>query len=147
MQDILTDPTYLKDKLRTVGGPRAELISREEDERSITVVLCQTVPSDLLPSIVRSVLPGDLMIRRTETWRGFSGTVHSVVEGAPATIAGTMHLDQDPTGSVLSIQLEATVPVPLIGGKLEKSITDGVSKLMDSEYDFTMRWLRDSAPQ
>jgi hypothetical protein len=70
--------------------------------------------------------------------------VHSVVDGAPGTITGTMRLDPDPAGSVLSMRLEATVPIPLIGSKVEKSIINGVSRLMDSEYDFTMRWLHGS---
>ncbi|HEU0127194.1 MAG TPA: DUF2505 domain-containing protein, partial [Pseudonocardiaceae bacterium] len=128
-----------------VGGPQAELVSWQEDDRGTTVGLRQTVPASALPSFVRSVLRGDLTIHRTETWTSNGGTVHSVVDGAPGTITGTMHLDPDPAGSVLSMQLEATVPVPLIGGKVEKSITDGVSKLMDSEYAFTLQWLRGSA--
>ena len=147
MREILTDPTYLQDKLREVGGPQAELVSRQRDDQGITIVLHQTVPANVLPSFVRSFLSGDLTIHRSETWTSSGGTVHSVVDGAPGSITGTMHLESDPAGSVLSMQLEVTVPVPLIGGKVEKSIINGVSKLMDSEYAFTVEWLRNSAPR
>lgn len=144
MREILTDPGYLRDKVRAVGGPHAELVSREEDENGVTVVLRQLVPADALPSFMRSVLPGDLSIVRTETWHDTDGTVYSVVDGAPGTINGKMHLESDAGGSVLSLRLEAKVPLPLIGGKVEKAITNSVNKLMDTEYDFTLQWLRDS---
>ena len=144
MREVLTDPAYLHDKIRAVGGEGAELVSREQRGNGVTVVLRQMVPASALPSFVRSVLPGDLSIRRTETWNDSGGTVHSAVDGAPGVINGQMTLDPDPEGSVLAMQLAATVRLPLIGGKVEKVITDSVSRLMDSEYDFTLRWLRDS---
>jgi hypothetical protein len=43
---------------------------------------------------------------------------------------------------VLDAQLTAEVPVPLIGGKVEKIVTDSIAKLMDTEYQFTLEWLR-----
>jgi hypothetical protein len=145
IREILTDPTYLQAKLHAIGGPHAELVSRDTNAQHTTIVLHQTVPAGALPSFVRSLLPGDVTIRRTETWTDTGGTVHSVVDGAPGTITGTMRLDPDAAGSVLSMQLEATVPVPLFGGKVEKSIINGISKLMDSEHAFTLQWLRNSA--
>lgn len=145
MREVLTDPAFLRDKLRSVGGPGAALVSREESAGCVTVVLHQTVPADALPSFVRAALSGDLTIRRTEIWTGTGGTVHSVVDGAPGTITGEMELAPDTGGSVLRFRIEATVPLPLIGGKVEKSITDGVSKLMDAEYGFTLQWLRRAA--
>lgn len=144
MREVLTDPDYLRDKLRAVGGPRAELVSWDDDDRGITVVLHQMVPAGALPSFIRAALPGELTIRRIETWTGAGGTVQSTVDGAPGTITGTMSLEPDPAGSVLAMRLEAEVGLPFIGGKVEKAITGGVSKLMNAEYDFTMQWLRDS---
>ncbi|MGQ0777425.1 MAG: DUF2505 domain-containing protein [Pseudonocardiales bacterium] len=144
MLEVLTDPDYLRDKLHAVGGPNAELISWEDDERGITVVLRQAVPASALPSVVRSFLPGDLTIHRTETWTNSGGRVRAAVDGAPGTITGIMSLEPDPAGSVLALRLEAKVGLPFIGGKVENAITGGVSRLMAAEYDFTMQWLRDS---
>ncbi|MGH3795614.1 MAG: DUF2505 domain-containing protein [Pseudonocardiaceae bacterium] len=144
MREVLTDADFLRAKLRAVGGPRAELVSREEDERGITVVLRQTVPASALPSFVRAVMNGDLVIHRIETWTSSAGSVQAEVDGAPGTIGGQMRLEPDRAGSVLTLRLEATVRLPLIGGKVEKNITDSVGKLMDAEYDFTLNWLRES---
>ncbi|MGH3777782.1 MAG: DUF2505 domain-containing protein [Pseudonocardiaceae bacterium] len=144
VREVLTDPDYLRDKLRAVGGPGAELVSRERDERGITLVLRQAVPGDALPSFIRAALPGGLTIHRTETWTSSGGSVHAVVDGAPGTITGAMRLEPDPAGCVLGAQLTAEVPLPLIGGKVETVIIDNISQLMDAEYRFTLKWLRDA---
>lgn len=142
MYEVLTDQDYLRDKLRAVGGPGAELVSREADEHGVTVVLHHPVPDEALPSFLRSALPGDLTIRRTETWTSSGGNVWAVVDGAPGTIAGSMQLEPDPAGSILGTQLTAEVQLPLFSGKVEKVIANNVSKLMTAEYQFTLEWLR-----
>jgi hypothetical protein len=145
IREVLIDRQYLKAKLQAVGGPRAELVTWQQDARGVTIVLHQAVPEDAMPSFLRSVLPDDLTIRRTETWNGSTGEVHAVVNGAPGTITGVMRLEPDPDGCVLNAQLTAEVPLPLFGGKVEKLITDSVATLMESEYQFTLKWLRNSA--
>ncbi|MGH3866510.1 MAG: DUF2505 domain-containing protein [Pseudonocardiaceae bacterium] len=145
IREVLTDQRYLRDKLRAVGGPQAELVSWEAGERGVTVVLHQVVPGEALPSFLRSALPGGLTIRRTETWTSSVGSVHAAVDGVPGTITGTMRLEPDPTGCVLGAQLTAEVGLPLIGGMVEKAITDGIAKLMETEYRFTLEWLRNAA--
>ena len=145
MRELLTDRQYLEAKLRAVGGPGAELVSWQQNAQSVTVVLRQAVPGDAVPSFLQAMLPDDLTIRRTEIWHGCSGSVEAVVDGAPGMITGVMRLEPDPAGCVLSAQLTAEVPVPLLGGKVEKIVTDNIANLMETEYQFTLTWLRDSA--
>ena len=145
MREVLTSRRYLEDKLRAVGGPSAELVSWQADEGGVTLVLQQAVPGEVLPSFLRAALSGGLTIRRTETWSGSDGSVHAVVDGAPGTITGAMRLEPDPAGCVLDAQLTADVGLPLIGAKVEKAITDGIAGLMETEYQFTLEWLREEA--
>ena len=142
MQEVLTDRGYLEAKLRAVGGPQAKLVSWEQGAQGVTVVLHQAVPGDAMPSFLRSLLPGDLTIRRTEIWRDCSGSVEAVVDGAPGAITGVMQLQSDPAGCVLGAQLTAEVPLPLFGGKVEKVVTDNIANLMETEYQFTLAYLR-----
>jgi hypothetical protein len=142
---VLIDQRYLRDKLRAVGGPRAELTSWEAGERGVTVVIHQAVPGDVLPSFLRSARPNGLTIHRTETWNSSGGSVHAVVDGLPGTITGAMRLAPDPAGCVLGAQLMAEVGLPLIGGMVEKMIIDGIARLMETEYRFTLEWLRNAA--
>ncbi len=113
-------------------------MSREQDERGVTIMLHHSVPGDVLPSFLRSVRPEGLTIRRTETWTSSGGSGHAVVDGVPATITVVMHLTPDPAGCVLGAQLTAEVSLPLFAGKVEKMITDNVAKLMAAEYQFTL---------
>lgn len=139
--EVLNDRRYVEAKLQAVGGPMAKLVSWEQHEGGVTLVVHQGVPQDALPPFVRAMLPGGLTIERTETWTGADGSVHAVVDGAPGTITGVMRLGPDAAGSVLDAELTADVPVPLIGGKIEKIITSNVSTLLDNEYRFTLAWL------
>lgn len=144
IREVLINADYLRDKLRVVGGPGAELVLREQDERGVVIVLHHAVPGDALPSFLRSVRPEGLIIRRTETWTGASGSVHAVIDGMPGTITVIMRLEPESTGCVVGAQLTAEVPLPLFGGKVEKMIIDKVAKLMVAEYQFTLDWLDDS---
>ena len=145
MRELVTDQEYLRAKLRAVGGPRAELVSWQQNDDGVTVVLHQAVPGEAMPSFLRAMLPGNLTIRRTETWRGSSGSVEAVVEGAPGTITGVMRLESDPDGCLIGAQLTAEVPLPLVGATVEKLVTDNIATLMESEYQFTLAWLRNPA--
>ena len=142
IREELTDPQYLADKLRTVGGPGSELVSREQDECGVTIVIHHPVPKETLPSFLRSILPSDLTIHRTEIWTSSGGSMHVMVDGAPGTITGSMRLEPDPDGCVLGSQLTAEVALPLFSGKAERAITDNVATLMETEYRFTLEWLR-----
>jgi len=141
MREVLTNRQYQEAKLRAVGGPRAELISWHQDTQGVTVVLHQAVPGDAIPPFLRSLLPGDLTIRRTETWRGCRGSVEAVVNGAPGAITGVMLLEPDPAGCVLGAQLTAEVPLPLIGGKVENYVAGMLDKLLTKDAELGQIWL------
>ncbi|MQA14800.1 MAG: DUF2505 family protein [Pseudonocardiaceae bacterium] len=143
MREVLTDPEYLRAKLREVGGQRAELVSRDEDEDgTVTVVQRQSVPADSLPSFAQSLVPGDVTIERTETWTGpGGGPVNAVVVGTPAKISGTMTLRPHRDGVVFALQIQAKVPIPLFSIAVEKMITKNIADVMEVEYRFTQDWL------
>jgi len=142
MRAVLTDPEFLRDKLREVGGPGAELVSRTEDNGRIIVVQRQAVPETALPAVVRSFVPGDLSITRTEVWSGpTAGTIDVAVGGAPGSASGTIAVTPDGEGALVTIRIDASVPVPLVGGMIEKAMTDNIGELGEVEHAFTREWL------
>jgi hypothetical protein len=141
VREVFTDRQYVQAKLKAVGGPRAELVSWEQDAHGVTLVLTQAIPEHAMPSFLRAMLSGGLMIRRTETWSDAGGRVHAAVDGAPGTVTGVMRFAPDPAGCALDAELTAEVPVPLVGANAEKIITSNVAALMDKEYQFTLAWL------
>ncbi len=147
MREVLTDPEFLRAKLAEVGGPRAELVSREQDEAgTVTIVQRQSVPADSLPDFAKSLFPGDVTIERTETWTGpGGGPVKAVVKGTPAKITGTMALTPRPTsgGATFTLRMDTKVPIPLFNLAVENLINENITRLMEREYEFTTDWLRD----
>ncbi|MFB9905170.1 DUF2505 domain-containing protein [Allokutzneria oryzae] len=144
----LTDAEYLRARLAAVGGAKAELVSHETTVGGESkAVLKQGVPSDKLPSFVRSLINGDLVIERTERWRqageGAVGTVVASVPGAPASINCSLQLRPSAMGAELLSALEVRVSLPFVGGKVEKAIVEQIGRLLDAENTFTLSWLRE----
>ena len=86
------------------------------------------------------------MLDRVETWRlrqdgGYEGTFEVTVRGLPGTMTGTQKLTDSGGGAVTEIQGEATVSVPMVGGRIEKVVVEQVGALLDAEDAFTRRRL------
>src|SRR5882757_8887502 len=143
----LVDRTYLEARLARIGGNNAVLLELASDAETAKYTLRQGVSQQHLPAPVQKILRGDLVIERAETWRlaapgRYEGTVTARVKDAPGTIGGALRLTEaGGGGSQLSIDGQAKVDVPLIGGKIETAIAEQVVKLMEREARFTAEWL------
>ncbi len=152
--ETLLDREYLQTRLEQQGGKGAALLKLDADVAVGTgeYTVRQGVDRAELPSFVQKILPGDLVIERTETWRRVSpgrydGTVAARVVGAPGKISGTLRLADladiggGKAGSELSLDGSAQVDLPLVGGKIETVIAEQVVALVDRETRFTVQWL------
>ncbi|MFC5285908.1 DUF2505 domain-containing protein [Actinokineospora guangxiensis] len=141
----LVSTEYLTDRLAAIGGPGAALVAHSEAGGTVTYRLRQTVPAEHLPPIAKSVLRGDLVVERTETWTpegsGFTGTTTARVGGVPGEITGTYGLRDTASGCSWRTEGEVRVKVPLIGGKIEGVIAEQVTRLLAAEAAFTADWL------
>lgn len=144
----MTDPEYIKARLEQIGGPGAALLDHSADADSARYTVRHGLASRDMPSIVRNALPGDIVIERAERWSRrapghYTGDVDVTIRGTPASADGGMRLqDLAAGGSELVVRAEATVRVPLIGGKIEGVIADQVRQLLAAETAFTLEWLR-----
>ncbi|GLZ38245.1 DUF2505 domain-containing protein [Actinokineospora sp. NBRC 105648] len=136
----LVDRAFLEERLRVLGGKDAALVSYTETGGAVEYRLRQGIDAARLPSIVRSLVKGDLVVERTETWRpdgdAFAGTTAASVAGVPGEIKGTYRLADAAGGSALRTDAEVKVRVPLIGGKIESVIAEQVRRLLASEAEF-----------
>ncbi|MEJ2888600.1 DUF2505 domain-containing protein [Actinomycetospora aeridis] len=146
----LADPEFHRIKLDVDGSGRIEVLAFDRadgpgDTRRIRVVLRQPVPPGQVPSVVERLLSGVLVIERTEEWRlgpqRCDGRARVAVPGTPISAAGTMSVAGDDEGSRLSVDLDITAAVPLLGGGIERSVVTGIRGLTGSEHDRISRWL------
>ncbi len=139
---LFGDPVFLAARLKANGGLDPEIVSQTSDADSADLVTRQGIPADVLPSIVSSFISGDPSTQRTENWTSnedgsYIAQLKLTIQGAPASLKGTMALTADGAGSVLQINAEATVPVPMFGAKIEKVICEQVAELLAREETFT----------
>ena len=112
----------------------------------VDVVTTQVLRADRLPAVAHQFHHGDLEIRRAESWTGLSdGTAEASVAGsivrAPVTLTGEAQLTGRTAQSRLEFQATVEVHIPLVGGKMEKFIGKQLVTLLNSEQEFTTRWI------
>lgn len=138
---LLTDRAFLDRRLAETGGEDPSVVSLESTADGATVVTRQSIPASAMPSIVASLIPGDPVTERTETWRpngaGYAADLAVVVKGAPASLKGTMALDPAGAGCSLTIDGQASVPIPLFGSKIEAVVIEQVTGLIAKENQYT----------
>jgi hypothetical protein len=143
----MVDPAYLRARLEQIGGPGAGLLEHTADVQGARYRLRLGLDAKDLPSMVRSVLPGNLTIERDERWTRqdsgrYVGDVDVTIPGAPASATGGMRLRDLPDGgSELNVRADVRVSVPLIGNKIEGVVGEQVQRLLAAETAFTEAWL------
>ncbi|WP_280268256.1 DUF2505 domain-containing protein [Nocardia wallacei] len=137
------DEQYWKDRIEEVGGPNARLDSFQAsiDQEQVHVEMVQSIPASELPGAITSVRPGDLIIPRTESYSGFSGTFTAQVQDAPAQVRGTVTLSAEGETSRAVIQGSVEVGIPLFGKKIEAVVAEKLLELLASETEFTNTWI------
>lgn len=142
----MVDKACLTARLEQMGGPGARLLEHRADAAGARYTLRHGLSKAQLPPIVATLLPGDIVIERTETLRRegtgrYAGEVDVRIKGTPASASGWMRLRDRSAGSELLVHADVRVDVPFIGGKIETIIAEQIKTLMNAETDFTLDWL------
>lgn len=147
MYTTLVDPVFLRARLAELGGRNAALFDhRAEPDGRVSYRLRHGVEAKNLPPAVRTLLGGDLTIDRAETWRpepggGYSGTVRVTIPNMPGDLGGKVALTDTESGSTLLLDGEVRIPIPLVGGKIEETVSGQITQLLDNEHAFAEKWL------
>jgi hypothetical protein len=152
VHEALIDIDYLRDRLRQIGGTNPELVEHVASSDGVRFQVRQGVSAESLPPVARTVVGGDVMIDRSESWRReeegyYTGEIAAEISGAPCSITGSMWLRDLPVSadgvqsSEFVVEGSVRVTVPFVGGKLEDFVADQVQKLLATEERFTAEWL------
>ena len=141
-----TDGAYWRARIEAVGGAGASIDELTEREGGLAVELTQIVAAQHLPPVVANLMNGDLRISRTEAWGPLTADAATAegtatVRGTPATVVISSSLTGDDEGSTVRTTGQVRVSVPLIGGRIEQTIADNVTRLLVAEQNFTQEWL------
>ncbi|BBY41562.1 hypothetical protein MMAN_56960 [Mycobacterium mantenii] len=134
------------------GAADTTLNSLEVDaEGTVTVLTTQHLGRQLLPGMVAKFVKTDVKIVQSETWRPdgdrqVRGQVSvSASGGLGSGRAETWLAPTDDGGSQLRSAFMVEVKIPLLGGKLEKSIGAGLAEGIPEMLRFTTTWIIENA--
>lgn len=95
-----------------------------------------------IPSFARKLVGDEITILQQERWTTpTSGDIHVSIPGKPGDMRGTAVLTETDTGTLETVDLEVTVHIPLVGGRIEGLIADMLSRAMDKEHEVGVEWL------
>ncbi|WP_133905465.1 DUF2505 domain-containing protein [Actinophytocola oryzae] len=141
----LVDKAFLTARLNDLGGKGAALLDHRTSDNGAELRLRQGVDAQRLPSAVRSILSGDLIVEREERWRGHEADGRATINGVPAEIRFRDRLAPKGDGTELTVAAEVRVSIPLIGGKIEKVVAEQVTRLLEAEAEYAEKWLAEHA--
>lgn len=145
------DERYWQERLADSGADHATLDAMTLGaDGSIDVTTTQILRADRLPGVVAQFHRGDLSIQREETWTGVrdgraTATVTGSIPGAPVSLTGAAVLEPTDSGARLDLKVTVEVRVPLVGGKIENFIGNGLVDLIIAEQRFTTVWIVENA--
>lgn len=146
VHDTVTDTPFIRARLQRFGGPTAELAQHTVEGSTTTIHTKHGIPADKLPGPVRTMLGGELTIERAEQWHqdaeGYTCEITVTVPNAPGKLTGTARLTGEGEASTQLMHGEINVHIPVVGSRVEESVSGHITALLDKEADFLNDWLR-----
>ena len=134
---MLTDQTF-----RELVLERMRVVRGSVTVEGGVVTIEQVQSSSGLPSFATKLVGDEIRIVQVESWRT---TEHADVEvtipGKPGEMAGTATLVESGGRTTERVDLEVTVRLPLVGGKIEGLVADMLGKALDTEHRTGVEWL------
>jgi hypothetical protein len=136
---------YWRDRL--AGDSAATLDAFTVDGDGVVEVhITQHLGRQILPALVANFVPGDLKLVYRETWRPADdgrvrGTSHVSASGGLGSSRADNWLTPAGTASQLRSAGNVHVKIPLVGGKLEKSIGASLAASIPSTLHYTTTWI------
>lgn len=138
---MLTDQAW-REKVGTAQGVISSDVTITPEGEGCRVVIDQVQDTAGLPAIAKKIAGDTTRAVVTEVWASpTSGTVEIVAPGKPTKAVGTVALESDGTTTRHVIDLEVTVKVPLVGGKLEGLMADNIGRGLEVEEAVGAAWL------
>lgn len=132
---------------RLAGDAAASLDSFVVDaDGAVEVHITQHLGRQILPALVANFVPGDLKLLYRETWRPAAdgqvlGESHVSASGGLGSSRADNCLTRAGSSSQLRSAGKVDVKIPLVGGKLEKSIGASLAASIPSTLRYTTTWI------
>lgn len=138
---MLTDPAW-REKVGAAQGVVSSDVTVTPAGKGARIVIDQVQNTAGLPAIAKKIAGDTTRAVVTEVWASpTTGTIEIVAPGKPTKAVGTVSLVPDGDTTRHVTDLEVTVKVPLVGGKLEKLMADNIGQGLAVEETVGAAWL------
>lgn len=139
---MLADPSFRERVAAAQQVVSVEVTSTPRGD-GLTLVVDQVQDTGSLPAIAKKIAGDTTRAVVHEEWADRTGgTVEITAPGKPTKAAGTVTLQPDGAGTRHVIELDVTVKVPLVAGKLEKLMIDNIDQGLTVEHSVGRAWLK-----
>ncbi len=142
---MFIDPAF-RDDVCAATGASSWTVDIDADDQGGVISISRTIPAQLSKAV--TTLVGDsVTVVQTETWeaadgdRTRRGTVILDVVGQPAAMRGTSLLAAGQSETVMAVDGELEVRIPLLGGRLERELAKALSAGLAQEHEVGRRYL------
>jgi hypothetical protein len=137
---MLDDPAYRDRVIAAQGGVGTFEIETADD--LTTAVVVQVLPADGLPSFAKKLVGSEIDIVQREEWASAEyADLQVTIPGRPGEMVGSITLVEDGGTTIETIEVEITVTIPLVGGKIEKLVADMLRKALRAEEQVARDYL------
>jgi hypothetical protein len=139
---MLADPAF-RQKVAAAQDVVSVEVTVTPVGEGFTLVSDQVQRTAGLPAIAKKIAGDTTQAIIREEWPdATSGTIEIVAPGKPTRMVGTTRLSADGAGTSYVQELEVSIKVPLIAGKLEKIMADNIDEGLSVEHSVGIAWLK-----
>lgn len=138
---MLSDASF-REEVCTNQRATAFNVKVDGDVTSKDVRIEMTQPTDRVPSFAKKIVGNETTILQTEKWSSPThGDVHITIPGKPGEMRGTATLVEVDGVTTETVDLQVTVKIPLVGGKVEELIAKLIGSALRAEERTGKAWL------
>ena len=138
---MLTDATFRERALERMKVLRGTATVESGPDGTV-VTLDQVQSASSLPSFATKIVGDETRIRQVETWRTPDrADIDVAIPGKPGEMRGTSTLTESGGRTTDRVDLEVTVRLPLVAGKIEGLVAEMLRKALDKEHETGVEWL------
>lgn len=141
VHEMLADPAF-REKVCEEQRVLRHTVTIEAHGPGMQVEIDQVQAAHGIPGFAKKFVGDEIHIIQSERWSSPEhGDIHVSIPGKPGEMEGTARLAEDPGGTTETVEMAASVSIPLVGGKIEGLIIDMLRKALRAEHRVGVRWL------
>lgn len=143
---MFSDPAAHVAKFEGMGHHGVTILDEQRSDDTFDITITRTVDVDGIPGFARRFINPRNTVVSHDHWQDdgdgtYSGRFSIEAKGTPVAISGVTSLEPDGDGTRYRIDVDVTINVPLVGGRLEGFARGIVDRQLREEIRLAEEWL------